>query len=183
MVSLYNYIFASLFFIYLLQQVQDFAVWIWVPAIVSCAELCLHTSQVEATLNLCCKIFSHIFTSRTNKDFKVSIVCINVYYGKVRRCFNNVRISRNHTQNAIVDCIDSVDDVVLDFCRNKCSRLFCVFNKEFDVAFNRFKLAFNQLTLCFHHFLECCNFVFSQCKYNFCLERNGIAHIATLPYS
>ena len=77
--------------------------------------------------------------------------------------------------------IDGIDEVVLNLLRNKCCRLVDILNEELDVVLDGLKLILDGNALLLNHLLQWLNLCLWQCQNNFCLERNGIAHVAAVP--
>ena len=62
MVNLYDSLLAVELFVNLLQEVQDFAVWVRIPTAIASAQFCLHAHHVETALDLIDNVVFHVLT-------------------------------------------------------------------------------------------------------------------------
>ena len=79
--------------------------------------------------------------------------------------------------------IDGIDEVVLNLhghLRLRCFHLFC---EELNTTLDVLELIFEVIFPVSHQFLQVIHILLRQCQHHFSLERDGVAHITTMPGS
>ena len=77
--------------------------------------------------------------------------------------------------------VDGIDEVVLNLYGHFHLRRRHVFGKEFDAAFDVLVLIDEVSFPVVHHFLQGSDVLLRQGQHHFGLERDGVAHVATVP--
>ena len=181
MVYLHNTLYTILLLVDFLQEVEYLALRVRVPAAVLSAEDRLHTCHVETALQLGRDIVAHILPARAGQDLDGGLGRVDGDDGEVRGGLYHIRIRRDHTQYSIVTGIDGIDEVVLDFHWKKASGLFSLLDKKIHVRLDTLELVLDECLLAGDHLFQSRDIGLRQGKNDLCLERNGIAHIASFP--
>ena len=78
--------------------------------------------------------------------------------------------------------VDCVDEVVLDLRGQQLGGLLHRLHEELDVLLDALELILDEQALILYQFLQRLHLVGSEGEHDLCLERDGVAHVATMPY-
>ena len=160
---------------------KNFAIGIWIPTAIAAARYNLHACHIEATFQGGDDIVFHVFTRTSCKNLEFGFSAFYVDNGKIGRCLYYVRIDRDEANYAVVTSIDGVYQVVLYFYRNLLFGSFYLNGNKLDVVFYGFKLVFKVFFPIIDKVFHVFNILFRHRENNFSLERNGIAHVSSMP--
>ena len=94
-----------------------------------------------------------------------------------------MRISGYHAYHTIVNGIDGIHKIVLNLFRQFHLRCLNVFSKELNVALYALVFVFKvSLPVC-HQLFKSFDVLLWQCEHHHSLERNGVAHVSSMPRS
>ena len=183
MISLHGSLLPRLILVDLLQQIENLAVGIGIPATIAATELRLHTRHGEAALYHRGDILLHILTAGARQYLHHRLSSLNINDGEVGGSLYNVRIGGNHANHTIVAGVDGIHEIILNLLRHELCGTVDLLGEELHAFLNATELVLDGHTLGLNKRLEVLNIVLRQSQHHLSLERNSIAHITTMPGS